>query len=152
MTFNVLFLCTGNTCRSPMAEALMRQSVPAGRKERFDISSAGTSAAPGDPASPGAAEVMAELGIDLSGHRARPLSAALVEKADLILALSDPQKAFIREKHPSASGKTYLLSEYADKAGKHESIADPLGGDPEVYRQARDLIHKYVLMIAEKIQ
>jgi protein-tyrosine phosphatase len=95
---------------------------------------------------------MRELHIDISGHRARQLTGKIVESADLILALSKSHKSYIKDHFPEALNKTYLLSEYADKDGPAAGIADPIGSDKTTYRNCRDEIQKYILMITEKIK
>src|SRR5690349_11718390 len=87
-TFNVLFVCTGNTCRSPMAEALAREELERRGWHHVRLASAGTAADFGQPASGNAVSVLARKGIDLDRHSSQPLTRALVEWADLILAMS----------------------------------------------------------------
>src|SRR5690606_10441944 len=87
-TYNVLFVCTGNTCRSPMAEAIARRRFAEREWTHVDVASAGVAAGPGSPASSHAIILAADRGLDLTAHRSQPLSPELVEWADLILAMS----------------------------------------------------------------
>ncbi|MFH0920396.1 MAG: low molecular weight protein arginine phosphatase [Fibrobacterota bacterium] len=151
MAFNVLFVCTGNTCRSPMAEGLLRSQWPATRRSGFTVASAGTVTVRGLPVSFEAAEVMREAGIDISGHAAQPLTDALIDKADLILALAQGHLGQIRDRFPSAEGKAFLLSTYADKKGPARDVPDPAGEDLAAYRTVRDQISRYTRAIAEKM-
>jgi len=150
MTKTILFVCTGNTCRSAMAEGIFRKML----KERtdddskFNIISAGTSALPGMRPTLEAIKVMTEQGIDISRHIVTQVKEDLVKKADLILVMSDTHKDYIKTKFTFAQDKIYLLKEFA-KIGEFKSIqktddnyevVDPLGRPIEFYRiVAREL-------------
>ncbi len=115
-TITLLFVCTGNTCRSSMAEAIARDylSRRSNSSRRIRIISAGTGAVDNEPASLHAKTVMNELGIDLAGHRARKLTPELVEEADLILVMTERHKEHIERIEEKARGKVYLLKEYVE--------------------------------------
>ncbi len=134
----ILFVCTGNTCRSCMAEALAEKQLTAAGRDDIEVSSAGLSAADGDTASENAQKVMSERGIDLSGHRARVLRGEMLEEADLVLTMSCLHRNIIRSLTPQYADKVYALCEYA---GLGEiDVADPFGGSPEQYRFCADQI------------
>lgn len=128
----VLLLCTGNTCRSPMAEALLRGLAP-----DLEVRSAGVSALPDVEASPHARSVLADRGLDLEEHRARRLGDPELEWADVILAMTEAHRSAVLRRHPRFAGKVFTLRSYGGGVG---DIADPYGGTREEYEQtAREL-------------
>ena len=135
---HILFVCTGNICRSPMAEGLFRQMT----RERDDIvvSSAGVSAAAGFPASANSIAALRPLGIDLSRFRSQPLTEALVDKATYIFALTRGHLDVILTFFPEAAQKTYLLTEFLSGPEKGSDIPDPIGQGVDVYLKCRDRI------------
>ncbi len=134
----VLFVCTGNLCRSPMAAALLRARL-ARDEARWDwqVGSAGTWATDGLPASVHAVEEMAGRGIDMRVHRARNVTRELMAGADLILAMTRNHAEALRAAFPEHAHKVYLLSEMV---GQKYDIYDPYGGTPMEYAYiAREL-------------
>jgi protein-tyrosine-phosphatase len=129
----VLFVCSGNTCRSPLAAAAFRRLLDESGRNDIEVASAGTGAYEGSPASEGAYLVAIEAGLDLSSHRARLLDRDMVAEADLILAMSKGHLS--RVERLGGAGKAHLLSEYAGYSGDELDIRDPYGGDVEGYRQ-----------------
>ncbi|MBI3790550.1 MAG: low molecular weight protein arginine phosphatase [Gemmatimonadetes bacterium] len=129
---HLLFVCTGNTCRSPLAEALARAQITMRGVQGVTVSSAGTSAWGGASASDGSLLVGMEHGLDLSGHRARVLTRELVAASDLILAMG-PHHVEAAESL-GGEGKSFLLTEYATRGASRVPVSDPFGGDLEVYR------------------
>ena len=132
----VLFLCTGNTCRSPLAEALARHRFG---EERARFLSAGLQAWPGQPASPGSLRAAAERGADLGRHRSRALTPHLLAGVDWVVAMTRAHAALFRQDHPDFSGRVSLLSTPGrDLAAETvlpavEEVADPFGGPAERY-------------------
>lgn len=128
----LLFVCTGNTCRSPMAEAIARASITARQMSGVAVGSAGTSAWEGSPASDGALLVALEHDLALEAHRARPLSREIIDAADLVLTMG-PHHAE-RAIALGGANKTHLLMHYASGGKDATSVADPFGGDLDAYR------------------
>ena len=139
---NVLVVCTGNVCRSPMVKALLRREMAArGLDNEVFVDSAGTYAMVGHPASQGSVNAMAERGLDISDHRAKQLTADLVEQADVIIVMEERHRRSIFVTWPRAVRKTLLLSELS---GGHDDVEDPYGGEQWEYDQTADLIEEYV--------
>jgi protein-tyrosine-phosphatase len=152
-TMKILFVCTGNICRSPMAEGMMKARIPRDRAGRWHISSAGTFAWEDQAASALAVDVLAERGIDISGHRARQLTAGLIEDADLVVAIAHEHKAEALRLVPDAKSSVLVLGSL-DKSRRYDDIDDPIGGDRAVYARIRDelsgLIDLFITYLSEK--
>ena len=133
---HVLFVCTGNTCRSPMAEAILKSKT-----EKHTVSSAGLSVLLPAPAAENAVLVMGERGIDISEHRARQLTESAVQEADLILTMTEGHRKLLVTLFPSAEEKTHTLAEYG---GTTEDVPDPFGGSMETYRICADRIARLI--------
>lgn len=145
----VLLVCTGNVCRSPMAEAIMRRELAEMGREDFEVTSAGTGAWEGAPASEGAYLVALEQGLDLSAHRARLLTRELVQQADIILTMARHHRSRVEEL--GGDGRTYLLGEYAGKSGPEAEISDPFGGELEVYRRTFEQLEELIKAAVKRL-
>lgn len=115
----ILFICTGNTCRSPLAAAMARELGA-------DAESAGLYASPGSPASEGARRAAARRGLDLSAHRSQTVTRELVARAERVYAMTSAHQQALREMYPDMADKILALS---------PSISDPFGGEDDVYEQ-----------------
>ena len=146
---HVLFVCTGNTCRSAIAEAVARRDVTERGLTNLVFSSAGSSAWDGAPASDGALLVGIERRIDLSSHRSRQLNREIVDAADLILAMGPHHVE--RVEALGGAGKSWMLSDYAERSSAGRSIVDPFGGGLEAYRATADELEGYIVAVLERI-
>jgi RpiB/LacA/LacB family sugar-phosphate isomerase len=142
----ILFLCTGNVCRSPMAEGIFRHAV-AGRGD-FRIVSAGLGAVDGQPPTHHSVQAMKEIGIDISRQRSNALTAELVRSADLILGMTHSHTDTVMLLYPSAAEKTFLLREFDDTLEPYEKdISDPIGSPYDVYVECRDQIEQGIVTL-----
>ena len=129
----VVFVCTGNTCRSSMAEALFRKMLQdMDRQDEIQVESYGIAAMEGQPASENAKKVMEMEGIDLSCHKARQFTQDVLE-ANLILTMTQSHKDYIIDKYPEAKGKVCM----GEFIGDTMEISDPFGQGFEVYKSCK---------------
>lgn len=142
----ILFVCTGNTCRSPIAEALFRQKA---KGMEVEVRSAGVVAFAGDSASPQTQRVLKEYGIH-HYHEAKRLDRQLIDWADLVLTMTGGQKKAIADAFSAAADKVYTLKKYVGYHDRAE-IADPYGGDLTTYRQCAGEIEQKLDLLLEKL-
>lgn len=151
----VLFVCSGNTCRSPLAEAIVTKLAAERGKLGIEAMSAGVSAAPGEAVSRGAQIVAAEHGLDLSRRTAQRLSADLIDRADLVLVMEPRHRTDVLNLVPSADERVHVLTALAPGRGL-EGIRDPFGGSIEEYRRCfeelRDVITEALPQMETRIR
>lgn len=145
----VLFVCTGNTCRSPMAEVIMRRMAE-NAGTQMQVQSAGLYVLPGEPASPHAVQAAKELGLSLEGHHAQALTVGMVEQADAVLCMTQSQAEQIRRVCPEAQKKIWAIKNFAGLGSG--DVSDPFGGSILEYRDCAQELELLCGLALDKLE
>ncbi|EEG77571.1 low molecular weight protein arginine phosphatase [Dethiobacter alkaliphilus] len=148
MKKKLFFVCTGNTCRSPLAKVLAAAALARANVTDWVVDSAGMQAFSGQSASAGAMAVAREMGLDLSLHQSRLLTEELLAEADLVLVMTRTHKQALLSAAPQAASKVYVLKEFVGEDG---DVADPFGGGPAEYSHAARELEGLMPRLVEKL-
>lgn len=171
--FRVVTICTANICRSPFAERALIKLLDG---SRFEVSSAGVMGFDNEPMDPAMAKQAARFGIEVEGFRSKPVTSGVIESADLILTATRDHRSALAEISPTVIRRTFTLFEFAELVEKIDDVplaesvsnaamkrhlaklrdrefdvADPVGGDYEMYAVAAEQIHQAAKTIADRL-
>ena len=150
---DILFVCTGNSCRSVMAEGLLKKMAKEMKKNNVRVNSAGVATMNGIPPTENTITVMKKEGVDVSNYRSPKLTKEMITRSDLIIAMHKFHRDRIIELAPPAEPKTHLLKDFTrlDDGTREPNVADPIGCPLEVYERVLEVIKKHLEELVKKI-
>jgi len=147
---NIMFVCTGNTCRSPMAGGLLEKVVEDAGDDCINVDTSGISVYVPTPASENAVSVMESMDVDISNHESKQITKEDIISADLVLTMTESHRNILMDLYPEFGHKVFTISEYA--YGTEDDISDPFGGDEDEYRACAMEIKNAVDAVYAKIK
>ncbi|MCL4233105.1 MAG: low molecular weight phosphotyrosine protein phosphatase [Deltaproteobacteria bacterium] len=147
----VLLICTGNICRSPMAEGILRAKLEEHGAEDITVESAGTHGGAIAEPSPPAVDVCLESGIDISSHRSRLLTGEMLREADLVLFMDAGHENWIARKHADLSPKAWPITAFRSDRYRNAEVADPYGMPTSYYRRTYEMLDSSLEPIAHAL-
>ncbi|NLM12986.1 MAG: low molecular weight protein arginine phosphatase [Epulopiscium sp.] len=144
----IMFVCTGNTCRSPMAEALTKNALEKASLNDVEVVSRGISVFFSSGASEYAHQAMKEYGLNLDTHKSKQIEPKDIEDVDLILTMTNSHKQYLHHNFPAHKGKIFTLKEFVEESG---DVEDPFGGQIKEYRSCAENLHQLVQKLVKKI-
>ena len=141
-TYQVLFVCSGNSCRSPIAEGLLKTRIPAEWQDQVTVRSAGTLGLFGNPATNFAIEVAQQLGANIFRHQSQGVTEDLLRQSDIILGMAPEHRTFLHGHYPEFRENVFLLKSFGRSPGEIDSerIEDPIGGNLAVYQKCGEIL------------
>ncbi|MFQ5627244.1 MAG: low molecular weight protein arginine phosphatase [bacterium] len=139
--YQVLFVCSGNTCRSPMAEGLLKVKLPTHLQSEISVVSCGTLGLEHQPATPNAIAVTREKGADVSSHRSQGITEKLVANSNIVFCMAEEHRRFIHEHYPVFRDNVFLLRDFGAKEKMADpDVFDPIGSSVGIYRECCRII------------
>lgn len=149
---NILIVCTGNICRSSMAEGMLKKFLIENNLIDFNVISAGTNVYYSEPATKEAIIAASEIGVDIKNHKSQPITEEIIKNSDLILTMTENHKDKIFRMFPEAKNKTFTLKEYVDNDLNDINVDDPWGYSLDIYKKCAKEIEDNLLKLIEKIK